>query len=468
MSKQEILTVAPLGWEGDSLAGFGHQHLAFRFVEESPQDGLSAWLSETTEEAQIVDVASHCHSYEGGFSQHALNRVFSQSLLRLRPKVVVVVGLVGCTVDLLRVAELMGIPALLILERPVQPLSDLEMATQCWLRSSLDSCDGRIFAEDPSDHSWPTAWLPQDTVTPLANLQSSLNDLLQLPRVDLDQDYSMYDFCQRDHTLLVRMQKGDTRHFQGCSTVLDLACGVGIFLDCLRQSGIKAVGVERDVRLAKYATGMGLDVLPEDVINCLQNTDSQFDGIYCSHFVEHLPVEAVQKMLQLAASRLSAGGVLVLVFPDPESIRSQLLGFWRDPEHVRFYHPELIAGMAASVGLDLEWSSYDEQPHTAVPFEEVPPPMPVSTPFPEFQAEANMRSPGVIASLLEKFGLVSAQRLVELETRLADWSQSLESSALQAKEAQRHLEERTTKLWEVNRTWAWNDNATLRLRKRAE
>jgi hypothetical protein len=47
------------------------------------------------------------------------------------------------------------------------------------------------------------------------------------------------------------------------------------------------------------------------------------------------------------------GGTVVLVFPDPESIRSQLLGFWRDPEHVRFYHPDLIELMARAHGLGL-------------------------------------------------------------------------------------------------------------------
>ncbi|MFT4615602.1 MAG: SAM-dependent methyltransferase, partial [Bacteroidia bacterium] len=247
-----------------------------------------------------------------------------------------------------------------------------------------------------------------------------------------------------------------------------LACGVGIFLDCLRREGINAQGVERDERIARYARGMGLDVKTGDALEFLERSSGNYDGVYCSHFVEHLPVESVQELLEQFARTLAPGGVLVLVFPDPESIRSQLLGFWRDPEHVRFYHPELISAMAVAAGLELEWSSYDEQPHRVVPFSEDPPQIPQYSVFPSLESgAAQQRSGGLLDKIFRKLGLAQESQLRQLEARLGSWSEALQQESERQLAASRVLEERTSQLWDINRTWAWNDNVTLKLRKQA-
>jgi len=465
MTKHQVLVVAPLDWNRDTLAGWHYYDLAFRFVQECPSDGLSAWRAETTPNGETIDVAAHCQAYSGGYAQHALNRFFSQTLLRCRPHVVVVVGLTGCTVDLLRVADLLGIPALLILDDPVEPLESLSEATQAWLKSSLACSRHILSAQEAPDSNWPVSWLGRQPAAGMDVLGALLDRLVEQSLPNYCYNYSIYEFCQRDHPLLVNMQRADVRHFQGASRVLDLACGVGIFLDCLRQNGISAEGVERDPRVAQYARGMGLDVSTEDALTYLENTAVSFDGIYCSHFVEHLPIEGVQRVLQLMAKCVTSGGVLVLVFPDPESIRSQLLGFWRDPEHVRFYHPELITTMAATLGLELEWSSYVEQPHQVVPFTETPRPVSQGTPFPPLPAAVDTHGQGLGEKLLQKMGFVTERRLRRLEERLAQWSSVLEHQSRQYVEASKQLEARTSTLWDVNQTWAWNDNVTLRFRK---
>jgi SAM-dependent methyltransferase len=463
MSKQQLLVVAPVDWNREVLAGWTCFHMAFRFVAQFPSDGLSAWRAEPTLDGETINVAAHCHAYSGGFAQHALNRFFSQALLRCRPRAVVIVGLTGCTVDLLRVADLLGIPTLLILQDPAEPLDALSEATQAWLKSSLACC--RHILSAAQQGLWPAAWLGEQSVAGMDVLGARLDRIVEQPMPDYCYDYSIYEFCQRDHPLLVNMQRGDVRHFQGASRVLDLACGVGIFLDCLRHTGFNAEGVERDPRVAQYARGMGLHVSTDDALAYLENAAVSFDGIYCSHFVEHLPIEVVQRVLQLMAKRLARGGVLVLVFPDPESIRSQLLGFWRDPEHVRFYHPELITSMAATLGLELEWSSYADQPHRVVPFTDIPAPVLQAAPLPPFPATVNTDGYGLVERLLQKCGFVSERRLRGLEERLAAWSSALEYQSWQYVEASSQLEARTSTLWDVNQTWAWNDNVTLRFRK---
>jgi SAM-dependent methyltransferase len=87
------------------------------------------------------------------------------------------------------------------------------------------------------------------------------------------------------------------------------------------------------------------------------------DGIFCSHLLEHLPFERVVRLIELIVTRLQPGGVLGLVFPNPGSIRLHLFGFWRDPEHVRFYNGDLIASVCRHYGFKLEYSNQEEEPN---------------------------------------------------------------------------------------------------------
>jgi hypothetical protein len=60
---------------------------------------------------------------------------------------------------------------------------------------------------------------------------------------------------------------------------------------------------------------------------------------------------------------LVPGGILVFVLPNPGSIRLHLFGFWRDPEHVRFYTGNLIASVCHHYGLSVEYSNEEETPN---------------------------------------------------------------------------------------------------------
>jgi 2-polyprenyl-3-methyl-5-hydroxy-6-metoxy-1,4-benzoquinol methylase len=461
----QILVVAPVGWNVELLSKWDPYHFAFQFVESFPSDGFSAWRTSTSVSGEQLDVATTCSAFGGGYAQHALNRLFTQALLRLNPKIVVIVGLAGCTVDLVRVADLLGIPVLLILDAPREPLDSLSEATLVWLKSSITACKSIVSHEKGVDSLWPKEWFAGELQN-VADLATIVGELLAQTSSPSRYDYSHYEFSQRDHPLLVRMQRGSTQHFEGCKNVVDIACGVGIFLDCLRLAGINAKGIERDVRIARYAQEMGLDVTAADALEFLDQTRDSFDGVFCSHFVEHLPFEAVQRMLQLIARRTIKGGILVLVFPDPESIRSQLLGFWRDPEHVRFYHPELITLIAATVGFELEWSSYIEQPHSVPPFADQPSPLQRVGAPPILTAAEGASAQSFGEKVLQRLGLVTHKRFRRLEDRLSEWSSEMTLYSRQRAVFDEQLEDRTNVLWSVNQTWSWNDNVTLRLRKR--
>jgi O-antigen chain-terminating methyltransferase len=159
------------------------------------------------------------------------------------------------------------------------------------------------------------------------------------------------------------LQRPRVQFFKGCQRVLDLACGPGVFLELLREAGIEAIGVDRDEEIVKKARHKDLKVIQSDIFAHLEKVEERYDGIFCSHFIEHLPFNQVVRLVELTAMRLDPGGVFVSVLPNPGSIRLHLFGFWRDPEHIRFYTGNLIASVCQHYGLSVEYSNEEETPN---------------------------------------------------------------------------------------------------------
>ncbi|MFK7730861.1 MAG: class I SAM-dependent methyltransferase [Pseudomonadales bacterium] len=448
-----------------SLAGA--ETLEYDFTADDQADGFSSWEKSSSGQHQVIEIHNSCRSCSGGYSQLALNRFVAKRLLSQKPKFLLVSGLNGATLDLPQIAKLAGIPCALFLDPFTVPEGFEDPYFSQWLKSSMSACSA-VYS-DSEGVEWLDSALGESVVTLLEDQSQLL--AIAAPLVKQEQafssfDYSLYELLLRDYPLLTNMQKSDVRHFAHCKSVLDVGCGAGIFLDLLRRENICAEGVERNQLVAEYGQAKGLHITIADALHFVDTCDTRFDGVYCSHFIEHLPVDLVQTLLEHLASCMVEEGTLVLAFPDPESIRSQLLGFWRDPEHVRFYHPDLVITLAASVGLELEWSSYHEQPHSVFPFPASPSDITLEAPSQPCDLTIGAKPLSMIDRVMAFFGLASAAQLKQLEAQLSKLTASLENQMHHRDTVLAQLERRTQDLWNVNQTWSWNDNVTLTFRKR--
>jgi SAM-dependent methyltransferase len=132
---------------------------------------------------------------------------------------------------------------------------------------------------------------------------------------------------------------------------LDVGCGSGRFLACLREGGWQTVGVEISPRLAVFARDrLALDVLQVEFLDVAPGRP--FDLVTMFHIVEHFidPIAA----LRHARSLLRPGGALFVETPNWESIGARLRGprwsHFIPPEHVVFLGPRSIRRLAESSG----------------------------------------------------------------------------------------------------------------------
>jgi len=132
--------------------------------------------------------------------------------------------------------------------------------------------------------------------------------------------------------------------FSGCERVVDLGCGGGDFVALLKEAGVEALGVDTDPLSCASMRERNLPVIEQDVITYLESIEaSSLDGIYSAHLVEHLPYEAVLKLIRLAYRALRPGGRLVLVTPNPRSLFAHLELYHMHFGHEAFYHPKLLS-----------------------------------------------------------------------------------------------------------------------------
>lgn len=404
-------------------------------LEERDEHGRTMWVVSSMW-ARITD----------DFGQQLLNRRFVKALLQQKPLALQVNLLCGATLDFVRIASYLGLSVSLWAPE-IAYLPSAGTRASRWLADAV-RCASSVSSEgDDPRYGSLVALLPEARALPIKKADFVMEAKSPVRR---QFGYEAYAFSQRDHALLFEMQRYHVDHFSKGAKVLDLGCGTGVFLEALSRVGIDACGVERNDLSVRYARGLGHEVIESGALEFLEETQLRFSGIYCSHFVEHLPFDAVERLIRGIARVLSPGGVAVFVFPDPESIRSQFLGFWRDPEHVRFYHPDLIELVCWMNELECEYQS-QRLPHRKIVSFDLRPP------WADEKLEGDTPPPvkeGFFLRLLRRLGVATVGSQERMRERL---------DVLEARD--RVLRDAVSRLWDVNQTWAWEDNAVMRFRK---
>lgn len=167
---------------------------------------------------------------------------------------------------------------------------------------------------------------------------------------------------------VVRIQRHYIKHFleTHAATVLDVGCGRGLFLNLLRQAGIHAHGLDTNPEAVSECKKQGFEnVSCEDAVEGLERRlrdGLRYDGVFCSHVIEHLPGASGVRLIELCAKVLSPGGRLLVTTPNVANLRVWTHVFWLDPTHVRPYPRQILSALATDAGLRVIRAFAD--PHT--------------------------------------------------------------------------------------------------------
>lgn len=128
------------------------------------------------------------------------------------------------------------------------------------------------------------------------------------------------------------LQKKEFSYFSNCKKILDIGCGVGNFL---ALSPKRIYGIDINRKSVASAVRKGL-MAKYGKATSLQFDNLSFDGIHCSHVIEHLFPEDAYKLLAEVSRVLSKGGIFVISTPTLWN------GFYNDFTHIKPYNPKSI------------------------------------------------------------------------------------------------------------------------------
>lgn len=150
--------------------------------------------------------------------------------------------------------------------------------------------------------------------------------------------------------------------------VLELACGRGEFLELLRAAGIAGEGVDVDEGMVEAALALGLAVSRGDAVADLAaRPDESLRGVFSAHFAEHLQPDVLEHVIAESARVLAPGGVFVAATPNAACLSVLGHDFWRDPTHIRFYEPRLLAFYCVKAGMELVQTGGNPCNHPGAP-----------------------------------------------------------------------------------------------------
>lgn len=132
--------------------------------------------------------------------------------------------------------------------------------------------------------------------------------------------------------------------------VLDVGCGRGEFLSLLKESGIRASGVEVNPIAVAECRYAGLEVTEGDALAHLARVPAgSLGAVTALQVVEHWTPETIFVFLREANRALAPGGLVIAETINVDSL-SAWKAFFLDPSHVRPVPSEALRFLAEAAG----------------------------------------------------------------------------------------------------------------------
>lgn len=166
-------------------------------------------------------------------------------------------------------------------------------------------------------------------------------------------DYSDLEDFGGSEEKIKAYQKKYVSYFKDCKSVLDVGCGRGFFLDLLKEEKITCVGLDVQDQALQICRDNGHDVIKTDLFKFLEKEQEMFDGIFCSHVIEHMMPDELLDFIVKAKGALKKDGTLVLITPNFHDLHVIAERFWLAMDHKRPYPLALLVKILKEHGFEL-------------------------------------------------------------------------------------------------------------------
>ena len=134
--------------------------------------------------------------------------------------------------------------------------------------------------------------------------------------------------------------------------LVDLGSGRGEWLEILAAAGVEAYGVDVSQDFVDQCQERGLKVVLADACDHLAGlVERSVSAVTAFHLVEHVGIDRLVQLIDLAVRALEPGGLLIFETPNPDNLVVGSSSFYLDPSHRRPIPPALLAFLLEARGL---------------------------------------------------------------------------------------------------------------------
>jgi SAM-dependent methyltransferase len=168
----------------------------------------------------------------------------------------------------------------------------------------------------------------------------------------IDDEPSRFTRLNRQYGMAKRCRVVTSRRPPG--RLLDVGCGIGLFLDAMRRRGWEVAGEEVTAVAARLAgERFGLDVFAGTLEEAAY-PDRHFDVVTLWNVIEHLPDPPAT--LREIGRILLPGGLVVMATPNVDALDARLFGrhwaLWEAPRHFNVFSPESLGRLLRQTGFE--------------------------------------------------------------------------------------------------------------------
>lgn len=189
-------------------------------------------------------------------------------------------------------------------------------------------------------------------------------------KIILDKFYRNFDYHTPD--IAERVIRRDAkqsiekilRFKTSCSSMLDVGCGRGFFLDEAKKVGFDVYGIDSSQRVVKYAREtLGLNVLKKDIMSF--RPSRTFSVIILSQVIEHF--SNPRSIINSCLSLLEPNGLIYIATPNIASLSARItkegFNYLCPPEHLSYFSKKTLETLLCTNSLRILYKgswSYSE------------------------------------------------------------------------------------------------------------
>lgn len=177
-------------------------------------------------------------------------------------------------------------------------------------------------------------------------------DIMSQPNSNMYEGIDYFDFenyFRGPRSEIKKNQEIYVEYFVGKENVLDIGCGRGEFLELLQENHINATGIDIYEEFVDLCKEKGLNVICGDALKQISEFE-KVGGIFAGQLVEHLSIEQIKYLCDLAYDKLEEGACIIMETPNPTSLAIYTHAFYMDPSHQKPVHPLTLKYLLEKAG----------------------------------------------------------------------------------------------------------------------